>query len=89
MDSSEFETVDDEGAVKEVLRWLHQRYVWKVSGSDIIFHEELRYIVKKETIQQDPCWEARASAQSAVLSLAEEYLATGLPKATWCEKCWS
>ena len=59
MDSSEFETVDDEGAVKEVLRWLHQRYVWKVSGSDIIFHEELRYIVKKETIQQDPCWEAR------------------------------
>ena len=59
MDSSEFETVDDEGALKEVLRWLHQRYVWKVSGSDVIFPEEFRYIVETETIQQDPCWEAR------------------------------
>ena len=58
MDSSAFEPVDDEGAWKEVLRWLYQRYVWHVSGSDIVFQEELRYIVRKEMVQQEPSWEA-------------------------------
>ena len=51
--------LDDDGPIKEMLRWLFKSNVMFVPGSEIVFQEELRYIVQKDLITQKPIWEAR------------------------------
>ena len=54
-----FQPVDDESEVVEgLLKWLYQSKVLVSGGPDVIFQEELRYIVRSNTIVAEPVWGA-------------------------------
>ena len=58
--TTEWETLadaDDE-ATSQILKWFHDFKVLKVPGSDIVFEEELRFVVRSSEVTTDP-WSSK------------------------------
>ena len=56
-DGASYTLLEEESEFLPLLLWIREAYYDKVASRDVIFKEELRYIVQKDALVNQPIWE--------------------------------